>query len=338
MVNKKKSNFFIFIVISLLTQLIFLYYVKYSNQGLALSEFTIAHIGNIFNLLITLSIIIGIYILLSKKNQSVGKSILTTFIILQFTLLIISFIGTIITLPLSDSYILNQPGDKFIIALLFLAYQYLTFVFISIIWVNVWRTTEMSLIKSAFNGVVMLLLFLLITFLFISTKGYGSGKWALAKSKNNIGIVLGAAVWSGNQPSPTLAGRVDRALELIDDGYIDKILLTGSNAPGEYSEASVALDYAIVRGIDSTKVILEESTTSTTEQVKFIKNNMSNEGFKSIIVVSDLYHLPRVLEISEFYNLNIKVASSKRQLNFESKFYNKIRESIALLIFWCFAL
>jgi len=32
------------------------------------------------------------------------------------------------------------------------------------------------------------------------------------------------------------------------------------------------------------------------------------------------------------------VASSKLQLNFKDKLYNKIRESLALVVFWCFAL
>ena len=68
------------------------------------------------------------------------------------------------------------------------------------------------------------------------------------------------------------------------------------------------------------------------------KINSGKSGINEIIVVSDSYHLPRILEISKFYNIEVKVAASKKVLDFDSRLYNRIRESVALIIFWSFAL
>jgi len=92
-------------------------------------------------------------------------------------------------------------------------------------------------------------------------------------------------------------------------------------------------------GMATINISLEQKTTSSSEQIQFIRSKLVlDENVKDIIIVSDSYHLPRVLEISRFYNISIKVASSKLQLDFKSKLYYKIRESLALVVFWYFAL
>jgi uncharacterized SAM-binding protein YcdF (DUF218 family) len=178
-----------------------------------------------------------------------------------------------------------------------------------------------------------------MTFIYNNTLSYTSGKWQLNRSSKNVSVVLGAAVWSDNLPSPTLAGRGDKAFELLQNGFSGKILVTGSSAPGEMTEAEVAYNYLVAKGVDPTLVSTETSTTSTTEQIQFIKNELADsELIEDIIVISDSYHLPRVIEISRFFNLNIKVAESRHVVDFQDKLYIKVRESMAMFIFWCFAL
>ena len=87
----------------------------------------------------------------------------------------------------------------------------------------------------------MLVLLLIITLVYIDNVGYTSGRWILNKSKKNIAVVLGAAVWSGNIPSPTLSSRVDKALELLEQGFVGKIVFTGGKAPGELPEVGSCL-------------------------------------------------------------------------------------------------
>jgi len=327
----------LFLSFVLMLQLIFLYYIKYLNQGLTLNEFSLKNIGNIFNLLVILCLILGIIFLFKRKQKEITSLMILMFIS-SITLFFI-YLFTLIGLPSLDFNIFGQVGDKVIDAALFTLYQFILFVLISYVWLKVLRSDRVVLLRSLFNAVVMILFFLAITFVFIQTRGYSSDNWSLTKSDRNVAVVLGAAVWSDNQPSPSLSGRVDRAIELYNDKFVGTLLLTGGSAPGEMSEAEVALEYARKKGMDMEKVRYESLTTSTSEQLIYIKKNLiDDKNINDIIVVSDSYHLVRIIEISKFFNINIKVAASASHLNYKKKFYMQLRESIALIVFWSFAL
>lgn len=334
--DKLKDRYTVIVIALLIIQLVMLYYLKYSNQNLPLTEFTLSFKGNILNLVVTLALTLGILII---PKAIVQKKTINYFIVTSYLLLVLSFIAANSDLPFEDLYILRQPGNKIFIAILFTFYQLILFSFISVLWLGIIRKKKTSIVKSIFYGVQMLFFFLILTFGYLETSSYNSNNWSLSKNKKNIGVVLGAAVWSGNKASPSLSARVDKAIELYSNNYIGKILLTGSNAPGELSEAEVALNYAKEKGIDTSMILIEQKTTSSSEQIQFIKINLvKDEEIKDIIVISDSYHLPRILEVSRFYNIDIKVASSKLKLDFQSKLYNKVRESLALIVFWSFAL
>jgi vancomycin permeability regulator SanA len=336
MTNKLKDRYVVTVVTLMLLQLILLYYLKYANQNLPLTEFSISFIGNIFNFFVTMVILLGLVLLPKTQLQ---KKVINYYIVVSYLFLLLTFITANINLPFEDLYILRQPGNKIFVAFIFTLYQWILFSFASVLWLIIFKKRKTPILKSFIYGVLLLIFFLIVTFLFLETSSYNSNNWSLSKNKKNIGVVLGAAVWSGNNPSPSLSSRVDKAIELYNQGYTGKILLTGSNAPGELSEAEVAFYYAKKLGMDTTKISLEQETTSSSEQIQFIMHNIvPHEDVKDIIIISDSYHLPRVLEISRFYNIDIKVASSKLQLEFKSKLYNKIRESLALIVFWYFAL
>ena len=133
-------------------------------------------------------------------------------------------------------------------------------------------------------------------------------------------------------------GRVDKALKLFDEKKISKIFLTGSNAPGELAESEVAFRYIKSKGINTTEIFLEKETTSTNEQIQFINKKFANTSNQNIIVISDGYHLVRVLEIAKFHKTKILVSAAALSQNFEKAVYNKMREALALTVFWLFAI
>ena len=68
------------------------------------------------------------------------------------------------------------------------------------------------------------------------------------------------------------------------------------------------------------------------------KNKLLSYKNKNVVVISDNYHLVRVLEISNFHNLNVLVVPSDLDQSFEQALYNNLRESLALTVFWLFAI
>lgn len=147
-------------------------------------------------------------------------------------------------------------------------------------------------------------------------------------------------MWSGNRPSPIFLGRIDKGAKLYKQKAIKKIQLTGGNAPGEVSEAKAAFNYLIEHHkLDSNSILIEELTSTTNEQIRYIRNNfIKEESSSNFIFISDEFHLMRITEMAKFYGLKAKVVSSEYKLNFQKSLYYRVRDSIGLILFWFFAI
>ncbi|HMU41740.1 MAG TPA: YdcF family protein [Ignavibacteriaceae bacterium] len=324
----------------LLLQLFFLYFIKYSTLQLPLSHFTFLTIGNFINLFSTLLLVTGFIVFVYSGTKKESEQFLYSFTIILIFLLSLAAFSTQIKIPFNDVYLLTQTLDKIIIAALFAFYQFFLFYFGMFLWMKIIGRKELVAVYSLFNTGVISIIIIIIGFIYVST--FTQAKINLSEGQNKkhrIGVVLGAAVWSDNQPSPSLKARVDKAIQLFSDKKIDLIQLTGSNAPGELSEADVAFDYITENGINPKFIWKENRTTSTLEQIKFIRSEiLTRKDVEEITIISDTYHLPRVMEIANFFKLKVNVVASDIEFKFESKAQNQIRETIAIIIFWLFGL
>jgi vancomycin permeability regulator SanA len=195
---------------------------------------------------------------------------------------------------------------------------------------------EFLFLNASVDAVIIMLLFLIFAFIYINqSKDLNK----IDANSNNVAVVLGAAVWSNNIPSPSLASRAEKAYQLYKIGTVKKIQLTGGNAPGELSEAEVAYRYLKEKGVDTNDMWIEKKTSNTAEQVRFVKEELiGRKHINNIVFVSNSYHLTRINEICNFYNINAGIEASELALSFDKNIYYKIRESVALLEFWFFAL
>jgi len=338
---KNSNNTYLFVInFLLILQLIFLFAIKYINQDLSLIYFSPLLTGNVINLLIYLGLILGIFLGLTNKKFALTKKTINSFLIISWFLLIISLLSTKFKIIAENVYFYEQPGDKVLTGILFLLFLLSLLYYLVLIWSYFFGKKRPAFIQNFTGTVLISIASLILILLYIDNVGYASSRWSLKKSEKNIAVVLGAAVWSGNIPSPTLSSRVDKAVELLDNGFVGKIVFTGGSAPGELPEAEVAYEYAKVKGIDTSKVLLENSTANTADQMRWIKNNLIEkaDSIDDIIIVSDAYHLPRAIEISKFFELDLKVAESDHRQDARDKLLTKIREAIALFNFWNFAL
>jgi vancomycin permeability regulator SanA len=332
--RKKKSSktlITLLIIINFL-DLFFLYYAKYNNHQLSLSEFSFS-IGNFLNLFFTALLTAGLIIAAYRETRVTAAAV---YIFLMTFFLISTVLVKIIDIPLPEYYMLNHPFPDILLVSLYCLFQLSQFIAISIIWSKLRDRDNLLHLKAAANSLLLIILLMVFSYLF-STKDVDS---PVTRSEiQSVGVVLGAAVWSKDKPSPTLVSRLDKAVELYNRGYLQKVQLTGAHAPGELSEAEVAFKYIMDRGVVPEDIYYEDKTTSTSEQIKFIKDKLlSRQDLLNVIIISDNYHLPRVSEITKFYNLNTNLAGSKLNLNEKDSFYYNLRESIGLVIFWLFAL
>ena len=118
-------------------------------------------------------------------------------------------------------------------------------------------------------------------------------------------IVLGAAVW-GERLSPVFQERVNHAIDLYRAKRVRKIIFTGGQGNlTEETEAAAARRFAISNGIPTEDILVEETSTSTYENLLFAKPIAESNGIKSILLVSDPLHLKRSIEIARSLNYDV---------------------------------
>ncbi len=328
----------LFVILLVVFDLFLIIYVKYDNQHLPLSDFRLYYTGNLFNIAFTLILVAGLIVYTLKKEINASPVSIFALAAVMTIFLFIAWVFSKSPVSLPDVTILNQPLKRIFVSGLFFIYQFIQFILIVEVWLSLSQKSNLIFLRAVVDSILITMILLVISFFYLNFNKAPAREFFINGKGNNVGVVLGAAVWT-NEPSPSLKLRVDRAFSLYKNGSLQKIQLTGGNAPGELSEAEIAYDYLKSKKMDTSDIWIEKRTSSTTEQIQFIKRNLSTKpGVNDIIVISDSYHLPRVKEIADFYLLDIDVAPSDLDLRFENKLYNKLRESAAILIFWFFAI
>lgn len=154
----------------------------------------------------------------------------------------------------------------------------------------------------------------------------------------DAGVILGAAVWSGDRPSPVFRERIRTGYDLLENGTVAFLVLTGANAPGELTEAEVGRRELLKLGADPTRIVIETRTRSTVQQVMFIRDELTKQGWRSFVIISDQFHLTRALEICDFNGVDAHGVSSESPLGPQNLALHHVRESVALVLYWMFGI
>ena len=108
-------------------------------------------------------------------------------------------------------------------------------------------------------------------------------------------IVLGAAV-RGTKPTLALTHRLQATYDYLVEYPESTAVVSGGQGNGEdISEAQCMRDWLVERGIDPERIIMENRSTSTMENLEFSKELILKNGGRAddIAIVSSPYHLYR---------------------------------------------
>lgn len=118
-------------------------------------------------------------------------------------------------------------------------------------------------------------------------------------------IVLGCQV-NGTTPSFTLRQRLDAAVSYLNTYPDARCIVSGGMGPGEdITEAACMYTYLTDAGIDSGRILLEERSTSTMENLRFSMELM--EPGATVAIVSNEFHLYRAGEMAKSLGLDAKL-------------------------------
>ena len=137
---------------------------------------------------------------------------------------------------------------------------------------------------------------------FVSAAVIGSRIVGAMASKPQEGLdyvlVLGAHV-IGTQPSRALQKRLDRALEYAEENRDTVFILSGGQGADEdISEADCMYRYLTEKGMAPQRLLLEDRSTSTLENLRFSAKLLSREEDR-IGILSNNFHIYRALLLAE---------------------------------------
>lgn len=155
---------------------------------------------------------------------------------------------------------------------------------------------------------------------------------------NNIDyvIVLGARLY-GKTPSPALYERLEEAFEYISKNDSINIVVTGGQGANEdIPEAEAMKKFLVDRGVEENRIIIEDKSTSTYENLKFAKDRIQEidgkEKFNILIVTSD-FHLLRSKLLAKrlgfnAYGLPAKTPESVKMYSYTREYFAIIKSLI----------
>ena len=146
--------------------------------------------------------------------------------------------------------------------------------------------------------------------------------------KADVAIVLGAGL-EKDGVSPVFKERINHAVKLYKDGFVDYVIFTGGVGEGNIqSDASVAAEYAMEQGVPENAIFLEEKSTITEENLQNAKMIMDKEGLSTALVVSDPLHMKRAMLMAKDCGIEAFSSPTKttRYMTLKTKIPFLIRE------------
>lgn len=150
-----------------------------------------------------------------------------------------------------------------------------------------------------------------------------------ADGSNEYVVILGAKVKPGGIPSQSLKNRLDAAVDYLQKYPTVKAIVTGGQGADEdRTEASVMADYLIEHGISEERVLLEDQSTTTYENLLFAKKLLP-ENTESITIISNDFHLKRATILAQKLGLKADVVAAPTPKVVNTK--SRIRERLAII-------
>lgn len=109
-----------------------------------------------------------------------------------------------------------------------------------------------------------------------------------------VALVLGAGVLADGTPSPFLAARLDLARELLADGKVAVLLVSGDNRTDSYDEPTAMKRYLVAAGVPEERIVTDHAGRDTYDSCARARRIF---GLDRVTVVSQSYHVPRAVAI-----------------------------------------
>ena len=126
----------------------------------------------------------------------------------------------------------------------------------------------------------------------------GAGIISIAGSIDNIqqadvAVVLGNTVEPNGKPSARLQARLDKTIELYQQGVFKNTIVSGGVGKEGFDEAVVMKQYLVANELPTAQIYVDSQGNNTYLTAKNTARLMSERKWQSAIAISQYFHLPR---------------------------------------------
>jgi vancomycin permeability regulator SanA len=148
----------------------------------------------------------------------------------------------------------------------------------------------------------------------------------IARVQNKpIAIVLGASVKRDHTPSDALRDRILSAVELYDQGFVDKILMSGDDGEFHIDEISVMIDTAMEAGVPSEDIWSDGHGYRTYESCS---RAIHEYQITEAVIVTQRFHIARALFLCNQLGIDAIGYVADKQ-SYERNFYFWARDLVS---------
>lgn len=160
---------------------------------------------------------------------------------------------------------------------------------------NLWGTVIGKIIIIAICAIIVFIILLAVFLSFLMVKAQIN-----EPEGNTTVIVLGCKV-KGENPSRMLKYRLDKAYEYLSDNEDVICIVSGGQGEDEImTEAECMYNYLVNKGIDKERIIKEDKSRNTQENIEFSKEIINEYSLsQNISVVTDGFHQYRASYIAK---------------------------------------
>jgi len=152
----------------------------------------------------------------------------------------------------------------------------------------------------------------------------------------DVVIVLGAGL-RGEEVGGHLALRLNAAIEYLEQNDNALVIVCGGlGAAQTITEAEAMFRYLTAQGIAAERIIKEEKSTTTQENLLFAKEILSEhlpDGFRAVLITND-FHIYRASTMAR--NIGLDIVPLGARTPGSTLGVNYLREMFAVMHFWVF--
>jgi vancomycin permeability regulator SanA len=143
--------------------------------------------------------------------------------------------------------------------------------------------------------------------------------------RSDVAVVLGNTVDPNGKPSAQLQARLDKTIQLYQQGIFKNTIVSGGVGKEGFDEAVVMKQYLVANGLPTARIYVDSQGNNTYLTAKRTAQLMTEHKWQSAIAISQYFHLPRTkLALQRF---GVKTVYTAHADFFELRdLYSTIRE------------